>query len=412
MFVDTLLTLFYNGIESEATAMASIKANKNSSGKIISYRFRACIGRDDLGKQIFSTKTVKVEGLFSELTPKKLESAMQLAADEWERGILMGAIPSKKQTFQDFVTNTWMPLQVNDGQHRPNTIAFYTEAATPIVKAFGTRSIDSISPVDVQKYLRALAEKTSAATVSRHYRVIKMIFRYAYRVDVIPRNIMEKVTPPKKPAKGKITVLTEAEAKEWITAINEYATPFWKTVSLLLMMSGLRRGEAIGLQWGDIDFKNKTLTVNRNVTNAKNETIIGEPKTPQSQRTIPLSGALSAALSDWRKEQAKMYGTLLPNAFLFNTPTDPYQPITPHAVSRWMWKFTKDHDLPPCHPHELRHTAATVALASGASIKDVQEMLGHADAATTLNFYAAATPETLRKAVDGLADALTKFKNS
>ena len=300
--------------------MASIKPNIGKGKKVVSYRWRACTGRDELGRQIFATKTVKVEGPYAGLTPKKLENAMQLSADEWEKSVLSGAIQAKKKTFGDFVANVWMPLQVKDGQHRPSTIAFYEEAATPIVKALGSKDIESITPVDIQKYLHALAETCSAATVARHYRVIKMIFRFAHRVDAASRNVMEKVTSPKRIAKKKIEFLTQDEARRWIAAVTEYATPMWKTITFLLMMSGLRRGEAIGLQWGDIDFKNKTLTVNRNVTITKNKIMIGDPKTPQSQRTIPLAAGLAQTLTDWRAEQAATYGTLMPSAYLFNTP--------------------------------------------------------------------------------------------
>lgn len=386
--------------------MASIKANKSSSGKIISYRWRACTGRDDYGRQQFISKTVKVDGRYAGFTPKKLEAAMQLAADTWEKEVASGEISVAKDTLRDFVNNVWLPLQVNDGQHRPNTVVYYTEAARPVVSAMGDMKLTDITQIDVQKYLRSLSNHETVATVIRQYRIMRMIFKYAYNMDVVSRNVMDKVSPPAKRSKGNIEVLTQEQAIALIDAVNQYATPFWKTFIMLLLTSGLRRGEALGLQWRDIDFRAGTLTVERNVTNVKSEITIGEPKTEKACRTLPIPKSMETILSAWRAEQAKEYGTLLPTAYLFNTPEDPFKPITPLATTRWLARFTHAHGLEPCHPHELRHTAATIMLASGASIKEVQEALGHTDAAVTLNYYTASTPETLRKAVDGLAEAL------
>ena len=76
--------------------MASITPYKNKDGVIVSYRFRACVGRDELGKQQFATKTVKLTDKEGKLTPKKLEAEMQRQADNWEKDILAGRVPVKR----------------------------------------------------------------------------------------------------------------------------------------------------------------------------------------------------------------------------------------------------------------------------------------------------------------------------
>ena len=98
---------------------------------------------------------------------------------------------------------------------------------------------------------------------------------------------------------------------------------------------------------------------------------------------------------------------LLPHAYIFALETDVYQPMFPTAPTRWLSRFVKAHNLPDVSPHDLRHTCGSLMLASGeAFIKDTQDFLGHEDAKTTLKFYAGTTPETLRKAAEGLAAVL------
>ena len=95
--------------------MASISPYKNKDGVIVSYRFRACVGRDELGKQQFATKTVKLTDREAKLTPKKLEAEMQRQADNWEKDILAGRVPVKRNTFRYFVEEIWWKNHVLNG---------------------------------------------------------------------------------------------------------------------------------------------------------------------------------------------------------------------------------------------------------------------------------------------------------
>ena len=90
----------------------------------------------------------------------------------------------------------------------------------------------------------------------------------------------------------------------------------------------------------------------------------------------------------------------------FGLEIDPYSTMFPTTPTRWMSNFIKRHNLPDVSPHDLRHTCGTLLLMSGATIKDTQDFLGHEDAKTTLAFYAASSPESLRKAAEGLSGML------
>ena len=94
-------------------------------------------------------------------------------------------------------------------------------------------------------------------------------------------------------------------------------------------------------------------------------------------------------LEGLRAEQTARRGMLLPTAYVFSNAEDPYWPLYPTTVTAWVHDFAMKHDLPKVSPHDLRHTAATLALQSGANLKTVQDMLGHA-----ATYYTGITKET------------------
>ena len=172
----------------------------------------------------------------------------------------------------------------------------------------------------------------------------------------------------------------------------------------VLLKTGLRRGECVGLQWGDIDGNKLTLSISRNVTidrNSPDKIYVGKTKTDED-RTVPISQGLYALLMTHKHEQQKKHGVLLPNAFVFCSALNPYKPIYPTEPTRWQSKFVKRNGLPQVSPHDLRHTAATLALESGADLKQVQELLGHRDPSTTMAFYTGVTEEAQRRTIEGI----------
>ncbi len=96
----------------------------------------------------------------------------------------------------------------------------------------------------------------------------------------------------------------------------------------------------------------------------------------------------------------------MPSAFIFGSPVDPYTPIRPDSITQWLARFNKVHGLRSVSPHDLRHTCATLLLANGASVKETQTIMGHADASTTLRFYVGTDLDALKSASDRLSQAL------
>ena len=400
--------------------MASIKENRNKAGQVISYRIRVCVGRDDRYKQIFRTMTIdRPEGL----TPVKERKEVERLAAEWEKkereAFEQGRETGKdKITLKDFTEKHWFPDCIQDGQHTPATVDFMRYMSADIVEYFGPRKpLNAIDTEAVKRYIKYLnteartkaGESYSATTVQHHYKCLRNIVRYAVRVHYMTNDPFSDLLTKEKPHKQKKAVdfLEPEQARDFMRCLEQEPL-FWQCFLSILIVCGLRRGECVGLRWGDLDGEKLTLTVCRNVTadkNAESKVHIGETKTGES-RTVPITPRLYRLLMDFKREQAAKYGALFPKAFIFCNVQDPYKPIYPTAPTRFMRRFIKKHNLPNVSPHDLRHTAASLALESGASLKDVQELLGHNDPSVTMAFYVGLTEKAQRRTVDGIENIL------
>ena len=396
--------------------MATLTTKTDDSGKPISYKFTCCVGRDDSGKQIWRTKTIKSPGL----TPKREKDyvADQMAAWEKQQKVdyarTHNAVDKDRITLAEFVTEHWWPDHVMDGSHTPSSISFYKQMSDHILEYFGSKK--KLSQIDAEtvkryiKYLRTDAvsksgKPYSATTIQHHFSTLRNILEYARRFHYIQSDPCHDLTQKEKPHRDnkKVDFLSIHQAQRFMECLQDEPL-FWRCFMTVLLKTGLRRGECVGLQWGDIDGNKLTLSISRNVTidrNSPDKIYVGKTKTDED-RTVPISQGLYALLMTHKHEQQKKHGVLLPNAFVFCSALNPYKPIYPTEPTRWQSKFVKRNDLPQVSPHDLRHTAATLALESGADLKQVQELLGHRDPSTTMAFYTGVTEEAQRRTIEGI----------
>ena len=397
--------------------MASI-IPKEKDGKIISYKFKACVGRDDCGKQVFRCTTWKVP---AGLVPSKAVKAAEKAAAAWEQDAkaeyekdLQDAerarqreIAKCKTDFVHFVKNIWFPICIEDGEHKPKTISFYNDTTKNITAYFVGCNMQKITPAEIQKFIIYLRTEKgfSPRNVHHHYRTLNMIFAYAVRQDVLLKNPMDKVDPPKLVRK-EIDALSQEQAADFFKEIHECPLDF-RCLLTLLVTTGLRRGECMGLQWRDIDEQSLLLRVQRNVTyTTKTGIVVSTPKTAKSRRPLPvMESTLRLLLLLKQQRQRENPGVDIADSFIFHGEKGIYQPKDPNAVTRRVKRFMAAHDLPDLSPHDLRHSCATLLLGSGADIKSVQEILGHTNANTTLNFYVRSDVQQMKAATDKFANA-------
>lgn len=405
--------------------MATIQENKKS-GKTVSYRFVVCLGRDIRGKQIrkYSTWTPPAD-----LTPAKARKTAARAADIWEQEVreeyqkqkLAAAcgqsysIPAEKRRddFVAFVKDIWLPLQVQSGECKPATVAFYKQRTKSIIDYFDGCVLQEITPMDIQKYLiylrteykSKLGKPLSPKSLHHQFGTLSLIFGYAEKQEMIAKNPMRRIDAPKKERKP-VDALTQEQAACFFSHLNECPLDF-HCILHLLITTGIRRGECTGLKWKDIDEKAATLSISRNISYTPETGItVDTPKTVNSVRTIPLmSSTLQLLLQLKRQAEKEHPNTILKEAFIFPNANDIFTPRDPNSVTRRVKRFMVKNGLPDLSPHDLRHSCATLLLSQGADIKSVQEILGHADASTTLNFYVKADLGQMKAATDKLAAA-------
>ena len=405
--------------------MANIRENKRN-GKVVSYRFTACLEREANGKQIrkYTTWTPS-EGL----TPSKAKKAAERAADAWEQAIRaeyqkekeaisqgrVYSLPPEKRhdDFVGFIENVWFPLDIKSGNRKPSTVAFYQNMTKPIVQYFAGTTLQGISAIDIQKYLVYLrteykdkqGKHLSAKSLRHQYSTLNLIFGYAEKHEMLVKNPLRQVDIPRK-EKKPVDALTEEQAKRFFTLLPSLPLDF-HCILHLLITTGMRRGECMGLKWSDIDERASTIKIERNISyTPESGVIVSTPKTSNSVRTIPIMSSTLQLLQQLKKQmQTENPNTILKDAFLFPKGKNVFTPRDPNSVTRRVKRFMKNNGLPDLSPHDLRHSCATLLLSQGADIKSVQEILGHADASTTLNFYVKADLRQMKAATEKYAAA-------
>ena len=186
----------------------------------------------------------------------------------------------------------------------------------------------------------------------------------------------------------------------------------------LAVYTGLRKGELLALQWADIDFKSDVVHMSKAVTPVNGKPVVKAPKTKTSNRTVSIPHTLAVRLNDLHKAQT-LYRLSVgsywqgddwiftqDNGKMMNYST-PYQAMQ-DIIRRHNINKSSDKQLPLIPFHGLRHTSATLLIASKQDLKTVSSRLGHTQTSTTMNIYAHALQESDRKAATALENMLAK----
>ncbi|MDQ4105020.1 MAG: site-specific integrase [Actinomycetota bacterium] len=171
---------------------------------------------------------------------------------------------------------------------------------------------------------------------------------------------------------------------------------------LLLVMTGLRCGEALGLRWSDVDLGSGTMRVRRTLQKIDREFIFGEPKSRRSRRIVTLPAVCIQALQHHREITAARADVgqrhplpHQPPDLIFITKTG--RPIDPRSVNKAFERLLERAAISPSRVHDLRHTCASLLLLDGASDREVMELLGHSSTNITMNIYAHVLDESKRR---------------
>ena len=291
------------------------------------------------------------------------------------------------------VAEQWWEVEVL--QLSPSTVKGYEKATQRAKEFFGEYFISDISAAEITKYLHTLARQGySKKTVKNHKIVVSRIMHFATvecyiktnpaRDAELPRNLKEKKRKAATPA-------DEISIKH--TTPDEWQLPY------VALLTGMRKGELIGLKWKDIDLAKGIITVSRSVWYGDGGSHVKSTKTEAGERSIPIVEPLKERLAFMMQE--KHYS---PEHFVFGNGD---KPLSEKAYRYRLKKYNENHEI-SATLHQLRKSFATAAVDAEVPPDVLKEIIGHKDISTTLNIYNEVREHRIKSAGNALSAMFSK----
>lgn len=274
---------------------------------------------------------------------------------------------------------------------KPKTLAGYEwHLRTRVLPVFGDKRLKAITVASVREWQNGLlARGLSGWSVRQSRQVLNLILGQAQADGRIPRNPVADVPAPKTRPRRQL-FLTAEELRALADACGDYGPLVW-----FLGWSGLRLGEAVALRAGAVDIERRRVHVRESATEVDNRLSFGAPKTHE-ERTVVLPSLVTDELGPVLDGKGD-------DDLVFTAPRG--GPLRGHNFRKRVFSpAAASIGKPDLVPHDLRDTAASLAISAGASIKAVQRMLGHASAAMTLDVYGSLYEEDLEDLADRLQE--------
>ena len=417
-----------------------------------SYQIEVFLGRDIYGKKIRESITYTPDPA---LTPKKKQKAVEDFARDFEAQLKRGiSMDGRKITLKEF-SDRWLEEYAAQ-KLEPGTVEKYRDELDKILPALGHLKLSELRPPNINSFLLSLSKDGARkdgkpggyakGSIAKTSAVLSSVLRTAVEWDIIEKNPCDKVRLQAEPTAEKLKFFTPDQASIFLEYIEQpytvktkghtrtddtgkqYTVGDYETTKEipeqlrvlfnLAIFSGLRKGELLALKWSDIDFDNDQVHVTKAVSVVDGKPVCKAPKTKNSVRTVTIPGFLSVRLKALKVSQTRYRLSVgdfwkgdnwvftQENGSMMNYST-PYQAMQ-DIISRYNVDKPEDRQLPHIPFHGLRHTSATLLIASKQDVRTVSSRLGHAQASTTMNIYAHALKETDRKAANALEEMLVK----
>jgi integrase len=363
----------------------SVRRPRSAGGR---WSYRLDLGYDDVGK-----RRQREVGNFP--TKREAQAALNEALSEFQRG---SYVAPSRQTVRDYL-DSWImtakpELAETAWTNYRNVVRAY------ILPHLGSKRLADLSALDIKKWQGELldhgrrdGQPLAVNSVKLAHRVLHRALADGVRWNVIASNPASSVRVPRSQHKP-MSVWSPDEARRFLhTAADDRAVALW----LLALHTGMRRGELAGLRWIDVDLAKNTLTVAQQRTSADRQVIVAPPKA-RSHRQLLLAQATVEALRVHRDHQDVERAALGPawpdSGYVFVDEVG--MPYHPERITKMFARAVERAGMQRIRLHDLRHTMATNALAAGVHPKIVQEQLGHATIAITLDTYSQ-VPQAVRR---------------
>ena len=315
-------------------------------------------------------------------------------------------VVSKTTTFETYAKH-WLKLKksrVKETTYRSYEnvldVHFYPE--------FGSIPIQRITTPMLNSYFtEGVSKDLSTSSLRRHKAILSNLFNIAVSENIISYNPMVSTLPIPRSIKAKTQkrILEASEIqkmlKEAKRIYDKYKGKFGVffqiyPLVLLALATGARRGELLGLEWKDIDFKNSNIKISKNLVEIGSDVFLETPKTESSIRMVYVDEDVIKVLKDLQKVSR--------GSFVFSTREGKH--MTPSHASKAYRNLRDSVDIEGVRFHDLRHTHASLLIAEGVDYKTVSQRIGHSDIRTTLNLYTHTVVEKEKEAANKMGKFL------
>ena len=333
-------------------------------------------------------------------TKKEAERAMHEFITELEKGYY---VANSNISITEWV-NTWLEVYIIPNVS-PTTLSRYQGMIKRYINpVIGHIPVQQLTTLAVQSWVNGLkispssGKEMSAATIKHAYHVLKGAMDKAVLAGIIYRSPCTGIMLPKGQKKQAV-IYDEKQIRQLLDAAS--GTEMELVIDMELCL-GVRRGELLGLEWGDIDWEHNQVKIIRNRVVVDGKSVVKEPKTATSVRTLdvplPLMQKLRKHKMQCLSNKLRLGKAYTATDYIIVHPDG--KPIYPEYLSQMLTKLQERTGLPKCRFHDLRHLCASIMLLQGVNVKVAQERLGHKDIATTMNIYSHVLPSSAKEAAD------------
>ncbi len=313
---------------------------------------------------------------------------------------LAAQLKDRKITRVSIAKNSGLPERIVSAAVKGERVGM--DAARAVSDALGLKLEDAFTVKGDDRPL-------SAKTILEHHRLISMVLDQAEKDGLVPFNVARKAMLPK--AQQKEVNYFQPEQVADIRDALELEPIKWRTLVHMLLITGARRGEILGLKWDKVFFEENKVQICNNVLYRADRGVYEDtPKTSTSGRFIALPAETMQLLRQyraWQNEERLRLGEYYDyRGFVFSQ--DNGKPMHPDSVTSWLGKFSKRHGLPHVNPHAFRHTMASMLYFNGIDSVSISKRLGHSKVSTTTDIYAHVIAAADQKNADILADIFLK----
>ena len=391
--------------------MANISPRKNKNGDIVSYQIQVYRGRSADGKKLkpYSTTWTPPQGW----SDKKIEKELHKFATIFEEECRKGTVSIENRTFEEYAKYVIDLKERNGAKHR--TIYRYKSLLERVIdvnsNGIGHLKLQDIRAEHLNRLYITLGNKgqnkttgggLSAKTIIEHHRFISTVLSQAVKEQLIPFNTAQRATPPKLP-KHEAECFEIDEIQAIIKAVKTKPL-MWQALTYLLIATGARRGEILGLQWQNVDFNsNRLYLCNNSLYSPEKGTYSTTLKTGEN-RYVSVPSDVMNVLKQWQGVQEEIRFAVGDEwqytDYVFTQANG--KPMHPDSITGFFKRLEKKFNLPHINPHKFRHSQASVLINQGVDIVTVSKRLGHAKTSTTSDIYA----HILRKSDETATDVI------